>query len=47
MQNGEVLSAAFATCKNVILFFSINKSRAFQGYVSHPPAPLPVASAVR
>lgn len=34
VQNGEILSEAYAKCKNVILFFSINKSRAFQGYVS-------------
>lgn len=33
VQNGEILSDAFSKCKNVILFFSINKSRAFQGYV--------------
>ncbi len=33
-QNGEILMSAFAQCRNVILVFSINKSRAFQGYVS-------------
>lgn len=38
VQNGEILTEAYAKCKNVILFFSINKSRAFQGYVSHLPA---------
>lgn len=32
-QNNETLTSAFAQCKNVILFFSVNKSRAFQGYV--------------
>ena len=32
--NAPILTAAFAKCKNVILFFSINKSRAFQGFVS-------------
>jgi len=35
VQNGSVFKEAFETCKNVILVFSINKSRAFQGYVSH------------
>ncbi|KAL3423798.1 hypothetical protein PVAG01_05545 [Phlyctema vagabunda] len=29
---GEILKEAFLTCKNVILVFSINKSKAFQGY---------------
>lgn len=32
-QNTETLTSAFAQCKNVILFFSVNKSGAFQGYV--------------
>ncbi|KUJ21879.1 YTH-domain-containing protein [Mollisia scopiformis] len=32
LQNGPVFEEAFETCKNVILVFSINKSRAFQGY---------------
>ncbi|KAF8866804.1 YTH-domain-containing protein [Acephala macrosclerotiorum] len=32
VQNGDVFKEAFETCKNVILVFSINKSRAFQGY---------------
>ncbi|KAL2020398.1 hypothetical protein VTK56DRAFT_8441 [Thermocarpiscus australiensis] len=41
VQNGEVLTAAFAKCKNVILFFSINKSRAFQGYARMVSAPSP------
>ncbi|KAK6606929.1 hypothetical protein H4I95_04578 [Botrytis cinerea] len=31
-QNGPIFKEAFETCKNVILIFSINKSRAFQGY---------------
>ncbi|KAK3901875.1 YT521-B-like domain-containing protein [Staphylotrichum tortipilum] len=41
VQNGKILSDAYATCRNVILFFSINKSRAFQGYarMSSPPSP--------
>jgi hypothetical protein len=34
LQNAEVFANAFAHCKNVILFFSVNKSKAFQGYVS-------------
>ncbi|KAJ8064473.1 hypothetical protein OCU04_006808 [Sclerotinia nivalis] len=39
-QNGPIFKEAFETCKNVILVFSINKSRAFQGYVSpSPPCP--------
>ncbi|KAG9243688.1 YT521-B-like domain-containing protein [Calycina marina] len=29
---GEILKEAFETCKNVILVFSINRSKAFQGY---------------
>lgn len=36
VQNGSIFKEAFETCKNVILVFSINKSRAFQGYVSIP-----------
>lgn len=34
VQNGSIFKEAFETCRNVILVFSINKSRAFQGYVS-------------
>ncbi|KAK3401587.1 YT521-B-like domain-containing protein [Sordaria brevicollis] len=30
--NEETFTKAFETCKNVIFFFSINKSKAFQGY---------------
>jgi len=37
VQNGSVFKEAFETCKNVILVFSINKSRAFQGYVGPSP----------
>lgn len=37
VQNGSIFQEAFETCKNVILVFSINKSRAFQGYVSASP----------
>lgn len=40
-KNGHVLTSAFANCKNVILFFSINKSRAFQGYARMATAPSP------
>ncbi len=39
--NGEMLTAAFAQCRNVILFFSINKSGAFQGYARMMTAPSP------
>lgn len=40
-RNGQTLTRAFASCKNVILFFSINKSRAFQGYARMSTAPSP------
>ncbi|KAH6640617.1 YT521-B-like domain-containing protein [Chaetomium tenue] len=40
-QNEEILSEAFAKCKNVILFFSINGSKAFQGYARMTSAPSP------
>ena len=33
-KNSDVFKEAFETCDNVILVFSINKSMAFQGYVS-------------
>ncbi|KAK3381502.1 YT521-B-like domain-containing protein [Podospora didyma] len=41
LQNGQVLTSAFANCKHVILFFSINKSKAFQGYARMATAPSP------
>ncbi|KAH6842962.1 YT521-B-like domain-containing protein [Chaetomium sp. MPI-CAGE-AT-0009] len=41
LQNGEILAEAFAKCKNVILFFSINGSKAFQGYARMASAPSP------
>ncbi|AEO64176.1 uncharacterized protein THITE_2110044 [Thermothielavioides terrestris NRRL 8126] len=41
VQNGPTFSEAFAKCKNVILFFSVNKSRAFQGYARMASAPSP------
>ncbi|KAL2150821.1 hypothetical protein VTH82DRAFT_7384 [Thermothelomyces myriococcoides] len=39
--NAEILAKAFEECKNVILFFSVNKSKAFQGYarMTSPPSP--------
>ncbi|KAK4249408.1 YT521-B-like domain-containing protein [Corynascus novoguineensis] len=41
IQNAEILAKAFAKCKNVILFFSVNKSKAFQGYARMTSAPSP------
>jgi hypothetical protein len=43
-QNEDIFAEAFAKCKNVILFFSINGSKAFQGYVrpSIPYRVLPI-----
>ncbi|KAL2266183.1 hypothetical protein VTJ83DRAFT_5535 [Remersonia thermophila] len=41
VQNEKILSDAFVQCKNVILFFSINKSKAFQGYARMTSAPSP------
>jgi len=32
IQNGDLFKEAFLNCKNVILVFSINQSKAFQGY---------------
>ncbi|KAM7224088.1 hypothetical protein V8F06_000561 [Rhypophila decipiens] len=40
-RNGTILARAFASCKNVILFFSINKSRAFQGFARMATTPSP------
>lgn len=34
--NEALLNQAFTQNKNVILFFSANQSKAFQGYVSSP-----------
>ncbi|KAH8599796.1 YT521-B-like domain-containing protein [Bisporella sp. PMI_857] len=39
VQNGDIFAEAFKTCKNVILVFSINKSRAFQGYARMESVP--------
>lgn len=33
-KNLDILTEAYNSCRNVILFFSVNNSRAFQGYVS-------------
>ena len=41
IQNVQTLTSAFAKCKNVILFFSINRSKAFQGWVRHFPSSFP------
>ncbi|EQK99632.1 YT521-B-like family protein [Ophiocordyceps sinensis CO18] len=43
-KNGIIFTEAFAECQSVVLFFSINKSRAFQGFArmtSAPDATLP------
>jgi predicted RNA binding protein with dsRBD fold (UPF0201 family) len=37
-KNLDILVDAFKTCRNVILAFSVNKSVAFQGYVSFHPS---------
>jgi len=39
VRHTETLKGAFAQCKNVFLFFSVNKSRAFQGYACVATAP--------
>jgi YTH domain-containing protein 1 len=39
VQNGDMLSDAFKKCKNVILFFSVNKSQRFQGYARMASSP--------
>ncbi|KAK2612979.1 hypothetical protein QQS21_000908 [Conoideocrella luteorostrata] len=40
-KNGPLFTQAFRECKSVVLFFSINKSKAFQGYakMTSPPDP--------
>lgn len=35
-KNLNTLTEAYNDCRHVILFFSVNNSRAFQGYVSPP-----------
>ncbi|EHK40540.1 hypothetical protein TRIATDRAFT_226343 [Trichoderma atroviride IMI 206040] len=40
-ENGPMLSFAFKQCKTVYLIFSINKSKAFQGYARMTTAPDP------
>ncbi|KAK0640992.1 YT521-B-like domain-containing protein, partial [Cercophora newfieldiana] len=39
--NVQTLTKAFASCKNVIFFFSVNRSKAFQGYARMVTAPSP------
>ena len=36
-KNEDLFAEAYRTSRYVILFFSANKSQAFQGYVSVPP----------
>ncbi|KAM0262294.1 hypothetical protein ACHAQJ_001763 [Trichoderma viride] len=40
-KNGPMLTFAFNQCKNVYLIFSVNKSKAFQGYARMTTAPSP------
>ncbi|KAL8828463.1 MAG: hypothetical protein Q9170_006592 [Blastenia crenularia] len=40
-KNLDVLTQAFNTCRNVILVFSVNQSRAFQGYARMQSLPSP------
>ncbi|KAG5993743.1 hypothetical protein E4U54_003279, partial [Claviceps lovelessii] len=45
-KNGPLLTQAFRECRAVVLFFSVNKSKAFQGYAQmtslpDPTIPLP------
>jgi hypothetical protein len=37
VKNEQILTDAYNTARHVILLFSVNKSTAFQGYVSHCP----------
>ena len=39
--NGDILRNRYRTHRNVILFFSVNKSRAFQGYARMASEPSP------
>ena len=36
-KNEAILTEAYRSARHVILLFSVNKSMAFQGYVSFPP----------
>ncbi|EFX06078.1 duf409 domain containing protein [Grosmannia clavigera kw1407] len=45
LKNEELLVTAFKKCRNVVFFFSVNKSRAFQGYARMES--LPSASIVK
>ncbi|KID77876.1 YTH domain-containing protein 1 [Metarhizium brunneum] len=38
-KNGPLFTQAFRECRSVVLFFSINKSKAFQGYAKMTSAP--------
>lgn len=38
-KNGALFRDAFRTCRSVVLFFSVNKSKAFQGYAKMTSAP--------
>ena len=35
-RNGDVFAEAFCNCRHVVFVFSVNMSKAFQGYVSLP-----------
>ncbi|KAK3303393.1 YT521-B-like domain-containing protein [Chaetomium strumarium] len=41
VQNGGLFTKAYKDCRNVIFFFSVNKSKAFQGYARMASAPSP------
>ncbi|KAK0617293.1 YT521-B-like domain-containing protein [Immersiella caudata] len=41
VHNVQTLTKAFADCKHVILFFSVNRSKAFQGYARMATTPSP------
>ncbi|KAK4147590.1 YT521-B-like domain-containing protein [Dichotomopilus funicola] len=50
LQNSQIFADAFAKCRNVILFFSVNKSRAFQGYarmITPPSSSVPRPSFIK
>ncbi|KAG5973822.1 hypothetical protein E4U55_000258, partial [Claviceps digitariae] len=40
-KNGPLLTQAFRECRAVMLFFSVNKSKAFQGYAQMTSLPDP------
>lgn len=41
-KNTDIFVDAFKTCRHVILIFSVNNSKAFQGFVSRPNQFTPV-----